>query len=183
MVFAVATQATSASLFGREVLEADDLRDISSPRHVFGSGAMTAFTAMPVLESRLEMRGRLKVLVIKLFMAGLAHIGADIFGARFARQGTFFLLTGGYSRLNPERQHDPCYGQNQDLFVSSVTVHDPIPSLGDNLAKPASAGSTSTPTFIPERTLRCHCFWTFEIRSSRPSVFKISGEASSVANG
>src|SRR6516164_8635812 len=107
MVFAVAAQAASASLFGREIFEADDLRDISSTRNVFGSGAMTAFAPMPVLQSRLEVRGGLKVLVVQLFMAGLAHIGADIFSGGFARQGIFLLLTGGHSGLNQPRQHEP----------------------------------------------------------------------------
>ena len=99
MVFPVAAQATSAGLLAGEVLEADDLRDVSSTGNVFGSGTVTTFTPMPVFESRLEVRGRLKVLVIKLFMTGLAHIGADVFGCRFARQGIFLLLTGGNSRL------------------------------------------------------------------------------------
>jgi hypothetical protein len=107
VVFAVAAQTTSAGLLGREGFEADDLRYISSAGNVLGSGTMTAFAPMPFFESRLEVRGGLEVLVVKLFMAGLAHVGADIFGGRFARQGIFFLLTGGHSRVNQYRQHQP----------------------------------------------------------------------------
>jgi hypothetical protein len=35
----------------------------------------------------------------------------------------------------------------------------------------------------PHVHTRSHCFWTFEIRSAIPSDFKISGDASSIANG
>jgi len=40
--------------------------------------------------------------------------------------------------------------------------------------------------FVDDKSLivlNCHCFWTLEIRSAMPSVFKTCGEASSIANG
>lgn len=127
MAFAVAAQAASARLLAREVLESDDLANISSPRNVLGSGSVTTFTSMSVLEGRLEVGGRLKVFVVELFMAGLAYIGANIFGRRLAWLCIFLLLTSGHPWFDQPWQHEASYNQAQNLFVFSLPFHDPHP--------------------------------------------------------
>jgi hypothetical protein len=49
VLFAMATQATSAGFLRRKLLEADNLGDVATTLYMFRSGTMTGFTAVLIL--------------------------------------------------------------------------------------------------------------------------------------
>lgn len=74
VLFAVATQATSAGFLPRKVLETDNLGDIATALYMFRSGAVTGFAAVPTLQGGLEVRRGLEVIFVEIFVARLASI-------------------------------------------------------------------------------------------------------------
>jgi hypothetical protein len=83
VLLAVATQTMSARLLPRQLLEADDLGNISTALYMLRSGAVTGFTAVPIRQGDLEVGRGLEVLFVQVFVARLARVAPDVLGSTF----------------------------------------------------------------------------------------------------
>jgi hypothetical protein len=103
VVRTVATQALCIHLRFRHCLEADDLGDVPSPRHVRRAGTVTGLAAMPVLQSGFEMGSTFELVLVNVFVTGFANVTTDVLCRLVLRWHDVFFLTGGRRWLNPQQ--------------------------------------------------------------------------------
>jgi hypothetical protein len=127
VLFAVATEATSAGFLLRQVLEADDLGDVATTLYMFRSGTVTGFAAVLILQGRFEMRRGLKVLFVQIFMARLAGIDPDVLSSPLGGWCDILLLPGGDSGSHQRQQQECWCHQSGELLVSAISLHDQVP--------------------------------------------------------
>ena len=110
LAISVTTQAAGARLRARELLETNNLADITAAGDVIGSRSVTGLAAVTVFQCRLKVRSRLEVLRVKIFVARLAGIGTHIL--RSLHNGTCgdsaaSCISGKTGQGGPEQdQHD-----------------------------------------------------------------------------
>lgn len=92
MIFAVTGQAPCVRLLPRQSLETDDLADVTSARYVLGSRAVAGFTAVSTLQRGFEVRGALKIVLVKILVTSFAGVAARILSSSLIRGCCAFLL-------------------------------------------------------------------------------------------
>jgi hypothetical protein len=92
-------QATRVNVRCSHSFKAGDLGDVAAALYVGGPGAMTRLTALSVFEGCLEVRSRFEVLLVKIFVASLAHIGSDEVGCVVIGWCRVLVLTASTNRL------------------------------------------------------------------------------------
>jgi hypothetical protein len=106
----VTSQTAGTRLRAREILETNDLADITAAGDVFRSGSMAGLAPVTVFPRRLKVRSRLEVLRVELFVTGLAGIGTHVLrslhnGTR-GRSATSSISRKGGQRGYQQDQHD-----------------------------------------------------------------------------
>ena len=91
-IFAVTTQAALVDFLLGEGGEADDLAHIPAALHVLGTGAVTGLATVSTFERRFEVRRLFKVLLVKIFVAGLADVDSNVLSTCFGRGSRITLL-------------------------------------------------------------------------------------------
>ena len=94
----VARQATRAAILPGKILKADDLGFVPPAFNMLRAGAMTGFATVPIFERGLEVGSTLKTVLVEIFVAALAGIGADILGGRLGLWGVRLVLRRGRHR-------------------------------------------------------------------------------------
>ena len=70
------------------------------------SRPVARFATMAAFQRCLEVWGKFKVLLIDLFMAGLANVSPDVFGCILLRRRAFLVGSPGTARLDGEQKHE-----------------------------------------------------------------------------
>jgi hypothetical protein len=127
VLFTMATQATSASFLLRQILETDDLADVSSTLNVLRSWTMTGFAAVAALQGGLEMGRVFEVLFVEVFVARLAGIDPGILSSPVRGWCDILLLPSSNSGLHQRQQQNCWCNQYGELLVSAMSLHDQVP--------------------------------------------------------
>jgi hypothetical protein len=98
------TQATGIRFLRRQRFEGDDLGDVSTAFYVSGSWAVTRLATVAVLERRLKVWSCFKLVLVEVFVAGLAYVGANVLGGPGLGRSTALLLLAGKGWPNKQRQ-------------------------------------------------------------------------------
>jgi hypothetical protein len=92
MIFTVATQAAGVGVLLRHRLEANDFGYVPAALNVRRSGTVTGLAAVPVVQGGLEVGGILEVLLVQVFVAGLANIYPNVLSCLLGRMRNIFFL-------------------------------------------------------------------------------------------
>jgi hypothetical protein len=77
-LISVTTPAAGARLRAREILETNNLADITAADDVIGSRSVTGLAPVTAFQCRLKVRSRLEVFRVRIFVARLAGIGTHV---------------------------------------------------------------------------------------------------------
>ena len=111
---AVAAQAARIGLLARQILELHDLGNVAPARDVLRSWPMTGFAAVPPFQRCFEVGRRLEILVVKIFMTGLASVGACVL------RGRLYGCSASLAPSKNRRNHDP---QKQQRDANSAGAY------------------------------------------------------------
>jgi len=89
----MATEALGIGFLARQILEADDLGNVSAALHMRLSRTMARFAAVSISQRSFEMRSVLKAFFKYRFMACLAGIAAGILLCLLASVHVLLLLS------------------------------------------------------------------------------------------
>jgi hypothetical protein len=92
MIFTVATQAAGVGVLLRHRLEANNLGHIAAALYVRGSGTVTGLAAVTVMQGGLEVRCVFEVLLVQVFVAGLANIYPNVLARLLGSGRNIFFL-------------------------------------------------------------------------------------------
>src|SRR5215472_9274129 len=122
----MAAQATRICCLRRQRFEADDLGDIPTAFYVSRSRAMTRLATVSVLERRLKVRSCFKLVLVEVFVTGLAYIGADVLGRPGLERGAGLLLRAGKGWPNEQRQSHYWHDGREDVLTHRCHLHHPL---------------------------------------------------------
>jgi hypothetical protein len=108
VLFAVATEATSAGFLRGKLLKANNLGDIATAFYMFRSRAVAGFASVPILKGSLEVRRGLEVLFVEIFVARLAGIRPGVLSSPAWGWCDILLLPSSNSGLH-QRQQQKCW--------------------------------------------------------------------------
>jgi len=95
VILTVTTQAAGVGVLLRHRLETNDLGHIPAAFNMRGSGTVTGFAAVTVVQRRLEVGCILELRLVQVFVAGLAGIDTNVLPCPLVgRCGVFFLRAG-----------------------------------------------------------------------------------------
>ena len=124
MGFSVTTQAAFIDFLLRQRFETDDLADIASAVDVLGSGTMTGFAAVFIMQCGLKVRSSLKVFLIEVFVTSFTGIGADIFRRRTSSGRVACLLSRSWDRFNGCEKEQRYDRRPNEAFGPTTDIHD-----------------------------------------------------------
>ena len=78
---AVAAQAAAAGFLAGKILEGNDFGHVATAGNMLGTGAVAGLATVAALQRGLEMRGVLEGILVDVFVAGFAGVGAHILRA------------------------------------------------------------------------------------------------------
>ena len=165
---------------------------------------------MSIPQRSLEVRCGLEAVLVQIFVACLARVDPDVLASCIGSCCDILFLPGNNHGLH-QRQKECCgHDEFGEVLISAMSLHDQVPPAQTQCSICDPALDHSTCRAIKARSerhlrvfaqpaiasacsfvcLQCalfdgrrHCFCTFEILSAMPSVFRISGAASSIARG
>ncbi len=129
MFFTMATQAAGVGVLLRHRRETNNLGHIPAAFYVSGSGAVTGFAAVPVMQRSLEMRRVFEVLLVQVFMTGFADVHSEVLGCFLrGRRAAVFLRYGKGGSKHGDQQ-DRQRRRSQELPTRFACRHGRTPRV------------------------------------------------------